>query len=142
MLTSKQGLIIKILLAQNLAGLSQFGKFLKGIFTNWPPFPEVILIWLYYILIKTSDKYSVLIHVQLSNIYKLTRFQRLMIVFFMRPRMVPAFYRYLLPKSIPVLGAGLRIVTYLNNNKLRILVTENLIPHTSNILFYVLRVII
>ena len=90
--------------------------FLKGYFTNAPPFLEVILIWLYYILIKTSDKYSVLIHVQLSNIYKLTRFQRLMIVFFMRPRMVPAFYRYLLPKSIPVLGAGLRIVTYLNNN--------------------------
>ena len=60
----------------------------------------------------------------------------------MRPRMVPAFYRYLLPESIPVLGASLRIVTYLNNNKLRILVTENLIPHTSNILFYVLRVII
>ena len=88
-------------------------SFLKGYFTSAPPFLEVILIWLYYILFKTSDKYSVLIHVQLSNIYKLTRFQRLMIVFFMRPRMVPAFYRYLLPKSIPVLGAGLRIVTYL-----------------------------
>ena len=30
--------------------------------------------------------------------------------------MVPAFYRYLLPKCIPVLGAGLRVVTYLNNS--------------------------
>ena len=103
MLTSKQGLIIKILLAQNPAGLPQFGKFLKGIFTNWPPFPEVFRVWLHYLYPNMCIvNIMVLKYEQLSNIYNFTRFQRLMTVSLEASRLVPAFYCCLLPKGIPL----------------------------------------